>query len=368
MLYYVLATLSGLMFARRAATPVPLPDNAPQVALLKPLHGTDGALAENLESFLNLNYPHKEYVFGVTTLNDPAVAAVEEVRRRHPEARITQTVGDEPSTNRKVGKLLRMLRNPPSSEILVMSDADVLVKSDYLRRVVGELCGPRVGMVTCLYGGVAPERSLGAKLEALYINTDFTPAAIVSHYVEPMRHAFASTIAIRQSTLQEVGGLGSVKNAFGDDFALARRVAAAGYGIRLSSSIVTMVTDRISLPEFWDRQMRWARVDRKIRPTSLARLGINGPFWALTLMLASGFTGVSVAAAALALGARVVMTASMLRAVLRLPLRLSDLALTPIKDLVMQAVWIGSLFGNKVEWRGRKLRLLPTGEMKELGP
>ncbi len=368
-LFYILAIIAGLRFGRRAARPARLPDKAPEVALLKPLHGTDPALVQNLESFFRLNYPHKEYVFGVTTVDDPAVAAVEELRRRHPEAQITQTVGDEPSTNRKVGKLLRMLRRPPSSEILVISDADVLVKEDYLQRVVAELCSsPRVGMVTCLYRGVAPRRSLGAKLEALYINTDFTPTAIFSYYIEPMRHAFASTIAIRQSTLEEVGGLTSVKNAFGDDFALARRVAGAGYQIVLSSSIVTMATDRISLAEFWGRQMRWARVDRKIRPVSLARIGINGPFWALALMIACSFSAPSVASAALVLGIRLAMTAITLRTVLGLPVRIADLVLTPVKDLVMQAVWLGSLFGNKVEWRGRKLRLLRTGEMKELGP
>lgn len=365
--YYGVATIAGVLFARRARKLHSIPQQPPSVALIKPLHGYDPELTANLKSFLELDYPEKEYVFGLTSKSDPALHAVEEMQKRYPSARIRQTVGDEPTVNRKVGKLLRMLRQPPQAEILVMSDADVRVENDYLQRIVSELtASDRVGMVTCIYRGLAPPGSLGARLEMLFINTDFTPTAILSFYIETMRHAFASTVAIRQSTLKQVGGLETVKNAFGDDFALARRVAAAGFKIELSSSIVSMMTGSMSLREFWDHQMRWARVDRKIRPPSLARIGINGPFWAMLLLIASGFSWPWTIFAAVVVAARVAMAAWTLRKVLDLPLRIADLVLTPLKDLIMQSVWLTSLVGDTVEWRGRKLRLSPTGEMEEI--
>ncbi|MGH9377888.1 MAG: glycosyltransferase [Terriglobia bacterium] len=374
--YYILATAAGLVFSRRAkrvqrpngaSDPPDLLSEWPSVVLVKPLHGYDEDLACNLQSFMELDYPKKEYLFGITAEDDPALRALDEIRQAHPTAKITLTVGDEASTNRKVGKLLRMLRQPPKSEILVMSDADVRVDRDYLRRIVGELeSDKKIGMVTCVYKGVAPGGSLGARLEANFINTDFAPTAILSHVLEPMRHAFASTVAVRQSTLRQVGGLDAVKNSFGDDFALARRVTSAGYEIRLSSSIVTMVTERMPFRDFWDHQMRWAMVDRKIRPISQARMLINGPFWALALFLASGFAWPWIAMALVTVAARLGMTALTLRQVLRLPVRFLDLLLTPLKDFLMQVIWIRSLVGNTVEWSGRKLRLLPTGEMEEV--
>lgn len=316
---------------------------------------------------MELNYPNREYVFGITTEDDPARIAVDEMGRCFPDARITQTVGDEPAANRKVGKLMRMLRQPPASEILVMSDADVRVEQDYLKRLVAELNeDERVGIVSCIYKGAAPAGSLGARLEASFINTDFTPTAILSYYLEPMRHAFASTVAIRQSTLAAVGGMESVKNAYGDDFALARRVCAAGYRIVLSSSIVTMVTEKMTFRDFWNHQMRWAMVDRKIRPISQARMLTNGPFWALLLLLVSGGGWPWIALALAALAARAGMATVSLRHVLRSPAKLSDVALTLLKDLLMQAVWLRSLIGNTVEWRGRKLRLNTSGEMEEV--
>lgn len=365
--YYVLATAAGLAFARRGKKASARSARWPSAALVKPLHGYDDDLVCNLRSFMDLDYPRKEYLFGVTAENDPALRALDEIKRAYPGARITQTTGDEESSNRKVGKLLRILREPPESEILVMSDADVRVERDYLRRVVSELeSDPKIGMVTCLYKGVALHGSLGARLEAGFINTDFVPTAILSDFLEPMRHAFASTVAIRQATLKEVGGLESVKNCYGDDFALARRVAAAGYKIRLSSSVVTMVTEKMPFRDFWDHQMRWAMVDRKVRPISQFRMLINGPFWALALFLVSGFAWPWLGLALLTLAARLTMAALALRQVLRLPLRLMDLALAPVKDILMQVIWIRSLMGNTVEWRGRKLRLLPTGEMEEV--
>ena len=365
--YYALAIACGFLFERGPASPPPLPPRPPRVALLKPLHGWDEDLLANLDSFMQLDYPDKEYIFGVTTEDDPALRALEEIKRRYPEARITQTVGDEPSSNRKIGKLLRILRNPTGAEILVMSDADVRVDRDYLRRLVSELeASEKTGLVTCVYRGFAPGGGTGALMESLFINTDFAPTAIVSSVLEPMRHAFASTIAIRRSTLEEAGGLEAVRNSFGDDFALARRVAGLGYQIRLSRSVVTMVTGEMTLRDFWDRQLRWARVDRKIRPVSLARMLINGPFWALLLLPTFGFSLASVAWAAGVIAARLGMGAYFLRKTLRLPLRAADLALLPVKDVIMQIVWIASLWGDTVEWRGRKLRLMQTGEMEEV--
>lgn len=308
-----------------------------------------------------------EYVFGVTAENDPAMKAVEEIRRRYSAAHVFVTVGDEPSSNRKVGKLLRILQAPISSDILVMSDADVRVDRDYLRRIAAELDeGANIGMVTCAYKGVSPAGGIGARLESLFINTDFTPTAILSSYLEPMRHAFAATVAVRRTTLQAAGGLEAVKNAYGDDFALARRVAALGKRILLSSSIVTMVCERLTFRDFWQRQMRWARVDRKIRPISLARMLVNGPFWAVLLLIVPGRGVLGIVMAALALASRMGVNAWMYHRVLRLPVRASDLLLALFKDLLMQTVWILSLTGDTVEWRGRRLRLLKTGEMEEI--
>lgn len=366
--YYVLVTVAGLLFARSARRSSPVISGRPSVAILKPLLGWDEALTQNLASFVNQTYPAKDLVFGIHSTEDSAHQAVETVRLSYPAATITETVGDEPSSNRKVGKLLRMLRSTPSADILVMTDADARVDQDYLARVISELThGNRVGMVTCASKAIAPAGSLGARLEACFINTDFTPATLLSYYLESTRYALAATIAIRQETLEEIGGLESVRNCYGDDFALAQRAIAKGYQIRLSSSIVTTTVGKTSLREFWTRQTRWATVDRRIRPVSQMRMLINGTFWASLLLLLAPFTaGAYVLVALTTIAARLVMATVFSKQVFRLPARAADILLALVKDLIMQGVWIRSLMGNTVEWRGRKLYLLPNGEMQEM--
>jgi ceramide glucosyltransferase len=366
--YYVLVTIAGLLFARSARRSLPVTSGRPSVAILKPLLGWDEGLTENLASFIDQTYPPKNLVFGLHSTDDSARQAVEAVRLAYPSAMIIETVGDEPSSNRKVGKLLRMLRNTPSSDILVMTDADARVDRDYLARVISELTqDSRVGMVTCTSKAIAPAGTLGARLEAAFINTDFTPVAFLSYYLEPTRYALAATVAIRQDTLKEIGGLESVRNCYGDDFALAQRAIAKGYEIRLSSSIVTTTVGKMNFLEFWTRQTRWAIVDRRIRPVSQVRMLINGPFWASLLLLLAPFVPMAyVLVALLTIAARLAMAAIFSKQVFRLPTRAGDIFLTLVKDLIMQGVWIRSLIGNTVEWRGRKLYLLPNGEMQEV--
>ena len=72
-IYYAATMMAGWRFIRRAsASPPPLPKIAPRVALLKPLHGVSDSLAENLMSFMEVDYPRKEYLFGVSSYDDPA--------------------------------------------------------------------------------------------------------------------------------------------------------------------------------------------------------------------------------------------------------------------------------------------------------
>ncbi len=360
---YLLQCLAGAGFARRARRRPPAAEEL-EVALLKPLHGFSPGQLAAVSSFLDIDYGRRRLVLGLTDKDDPARRIVEELHRRSATVPIEVVVGEEPATNRKVGKLMRLAASAGGAPILVMSDADVMVERDYLRRIVAELAAdPSVGMVTCLYRGLPFSDRLAARLEALFVNTDFAPMAMLSYYIEPMRHAYASTIAAKREALEAAGGLAAVKDSYGDDILLARRAARAGYEIRLSSAAVTTLTEQESFADFWAQQVRGARVDRRIRPISLGRILVNGPFWALVLLALSRLSAEACWLFAAAVGLRMAMAAFTLRIALRLPTGLlKDLWLVPIKDLIMAAVWAVGLTGNTVEWRGRRLMLLGGGK------
>jgi len=350
--------------------PRPLPKIVPRVALLKPLHGVTDSLVDDLQSFMEVDYPRKEYLFGVSSYEDPAAQVPLAFKPRYPFAQITLTVGGDPSAaNRKVGKLIKMVPRASRPDVFVLSDADIAVEPDYLRRVVGDLyADDSIGLVTCAYRAQPPQPDLGARLEALYINTDFMPMAILADSFEPLHYAFGATIAIRKSVLEEIGGFEAVKDLLADDFHLGNRAVQRGYKIVMSSALVTIVPGERTFADFWHHQLRWARTYKTVRPVSVGTILTHGPFWALLLMLAARFSAGSIAIAAAAVAIRLAMGTMMIRNVAKLPLSISDLGLLLVKDFCITGIWFTSLFGKTVRWGDRQLRITPDGRLEEIEP
>ncbi|HEY6395707.1 MAG TPA: bacteriohopanetetrol glucosamine biosynthesis glycosyltransferase HpnI [Candidatus Binataceae bacterium] len=366
--YYVAAAMAGIAFARRASAPPPaLPKIAPKVAILKPLHGLGRHLVENLVSFFEISYPRVEYLFGVESYEDRAVEAPVALRAQYQYANVTMVIGEEPNcVNRKVAKLVGMAERAPKAEIFVLSDADISVERDYLRRLVGELMADeKIGLVTCAYRA-RPRGSFASRLEALFINTDFAPQAFLAAAIEPVRYALGATIAIKRAALESIGGFRALCDLLADDFHLGRMAADKGWKVELSSAVVTISCEEDRFEQFWSHQLRWARTYRTVRPISLATLMINGPFWGLILLFPTHFHLLGVGALIAVMAARIAMSAVMIRKVLKLPEQTRDAWYAPVKDLLMAGVWFASLLSNRVSWAGREFEILRGGAMREL--
>jgi ceramide glucosyltransferase len=368
LLYYAAATLAAVRFARRLNSPLsPLPKVPPRVAMLKPLHGSSNSLAANLVSFLELAYPRIDFYFGVHNYEDAAAEVPVALRQRYQYANITLVVGEEPDcSNRKISKLIKMADRADKAEIFVLSDADVSVERDYLKRIVGELMSDeKIGIVTCAYRA-RPGGSFASRLEALYVNTDFLPQILLAEMIEPMHYALGATIAIKRKVLEAAGGFRAVKNMLADDFYLGNFTNAQGYEIKLSDTLVTLTCEEKSFHDFWHHQLRWARTYRTVRPVSIATIVMHGPFWALILLAMTHFSAAAVATLVLVLSARLAMSAAIVSRVLKMPEMLRELWIVPFKDLIMTGVWFASLFSNKVKWAGRLFEVNRGGVMREV--
>ncbi len=366
--YYLLSTAIGLRFARRAAQlPGSSPKIAPRLAVLKPLHGSDDYLADNLVSYLEVDYSKVDFVFGVSDYEDPAASVVVALKPRYPFRHITLNIGERPNcANRKVAKLIEMAQRVPRAEILVLSDADVAVERDHLWRLVNELeADPELGLVTCLYRAKAGG-GMVSRLAALFVNTDFVPLIMISKTIEPMRYAMGATIAIRREALASIGGFTRVKDLLADDYYLGKFASDQGYKIGLSSSIVTVRTDEPDFTAFWNHQLRWMRTYRNTRPISVATIVLHGPFWASMLLLLTNCSKLALTVFAAVVAVRILTARLQISQVLGLPEQRNDSWLTPVKDLVMTAAWVASLLSNKVLWAGRRLRVRSDGTMEEI--
>ncbi len=368
LVYYGAAVLLAIRFGRRArSSPIPAaPARPPAVALLRPLYGASPALYDNLESLLAADYPARHFVFGVEREDDPAAEAVRRLAAKHPAEKIDLVVGSDPAAvNPKVGKLIRMLERTPPADAYVISDADIAVAPDYLRRVVAELFAhPGTGLVTCLYRGVGGA-ALGSRLQALFINTVFAPQVLISQAIERVRYAMGATMAIKREALAATGRLVPLRDKLADDYLLGRLTADHGYTVMVSTALVTSVCEESRIAEFWRHQLRWTITYHTVRPESRATILTNGPLWGLVLLACLwSWTGLGVALGVIA--ARLAMAVVLLGPVLRLGRPLRELWLVAALDLMIPALWLRSHLGRRVEWGGRQFTIGTGGVLREV--
>jgi ceramide glucosyltransferase len=361
--YCFLCSWAGISFVQRRKRATPHLIDLPPVSILKPLRGADPEMYEALRSHCMQDYPEYEILFGVSSLEDPAARAVEQLGREFPDRRIRLLVCDQRlGANGKVSTLAQ-LAPLAAHEFLLVNDSDIRVQNDYLRTVIGELTAPGGGSVTCLYRGV-PGNSIASKLEALGINTDFMAGVLVARIIERGLHfGLGSTLAFRRTSLAKIGGFEVIVDYLADDYELGCRISQAGEGIVLSHSVVQTNLPAYNFAGFWAHQLRWARTIRASRPSGYAGLLLTFTLpWSVAAFLLhpTSWTGWLLVAALSARMAMAIVSASL---VLQDRTAWRKLWLLPVRDFVAVAVWLGGLFGRKIVWHGEVFEL-EDGKLK----
>jgi ceramide glucosyltransferase len=357
--YYLVCLWSSAAFLReRKAVVSHSTLNCPPVSILKPLKGTDPDMYESFRSHCLQDYPEYEIVFGVSDANDPAVASVRKLQNEFPDCRIELVVSPNIlGANVKVSNLVHMLREA-RYEYLIVNDSDIRVECDYLRRVLAPLADSSVGLVTCLYRGVAAA-TLGSHLESLGISTDFCPGVLVARELEGGIHfGLGSTLAFRRADLERAGGFASIVDFLADDYELGARISALGLRVGLSDVVVETHLPAYNFRGFLSHQLRWARGVRDARAGGYVGLVFTfGLMWGfLNLIVAHGAVG-SWAALGGVLLLRLAVALTVGKAVLQDRQLIRRLWLLPLRDLVAAAIWIASFAGHTVRWRGDRFRL-----------
>jgi ceramide glucosyltransferase len=336
----------------------------PAVTVMKPVHGIEAGLEENLRSFCVQDYPDFHVVFGVHQADDPALGVIRRVAATAPE-RTTVVVGDGVAhcRNPKMANVAPMLAHA-RGDIFVISDSDMRVTPDYLDAVVAPFADARVGAVTARYRGEPADGTLASTLGAMCLTEQFAPSTLVADVIEPVKYMFGSTMAVRRDVLSAIGGIEALGNHLADDFALGRLVTDLGYRVAVASCVVVNVVAEPSLRALVEHELRWARTIRAIKP-------LNYPAIVMTYPLP-----VALAYFALARDRRValglVAAAPLLRFAIRDAAhaafgseRLPPRRLIPLRDAIGVLVWARGLCGRSVRWRGQPLRV---GESDRLDP
>ena len=334
----------------------------PPISILKPLRGVDSFAYENLASFCRQDYPEFQIVFGMLDPDDPAIGIARQIQKDFPEVDIRiVTNGHQIGSNLKVSNLANML-GEATHPLLLISDSDIRVGPDYLRKVVRPLSDSGVGVVTCLYRSLAP--GWPAAIEGLGISTEFHAGVLTARKLEGMRFALGATILIRREALDAIGGFTAVADYLGDDFLLGNLPARAGYSVVLSEYVVDHVLDTASLGDLLLHQTRWARSTRASRPWGYVGLIFtHGTATSILFLLATRGMAIGWWVLALTLCTRMAMAWIIGIKYLKDPVARRLLWLVPVRDVMSFVFWICSFVGNTIEWRGRRFRLAEGGRL-----
>lgn len=336
---------------------------SPPVSILKPLRGTDPDIYEAFRSHCLLEYPEFEIVFGVGDPQDEAVELVHQLQREFPDRVIKLVICEKLlGTNGKVSTLVQMLPYA-RHDYLIVNDSDIRVDPDYLQRVMAPFGDPEVGMVTCLYRGIAG-KTLGSKLEAIGISTDFSAGVLAARVLEGVRFALGSTLAFPRKSLQQIGGFEPLVDYLADDFELGARIANLGREVVISDVVVDHHLPDYDFNQFFHHQMRWARSTRDSRKWGYAGVGLTfGVPWAIATVILSGGHHWAWLLLGVALVLRLLMGIAVGRLVLDDRQVTRDLYLIPLRDVVALAFWVCSFAGHTVHWRG-DLFVLEDGKLR----
>jgi ceramide glucosyltransferase len=355
--FSVLATAATLAFLRR---PLAAPVDPPPVTILRPMKGLDPEADLNLLSLCDQDYAGSvQIILGADGPDDPSVAAAERLKAARPDRDIVVVVDGAPhGTNRKLGNLINMAGRI-GGEVLVISDSDVRLPPDGLSALVGALQRPGVGLAYALYRG-RPTGNIWSRLAALDINGRFAPSVVVGQALGA-HPVLGPTMAVRAEVLAKAGGFERLKDVLADDFELGRMVREQGLSIACPPMLIDHGFPERRLGELWRHELRWARTIRLLNPGGYAGSVITF-FLPLALIGAAlaGFPPWSLVVLGGLTTLRLIVCLTLCDA---LDADLGVVWLFPPRDILALAVYLAAFFGDRIEWRGNRLRVTADGAM-----
>jgi ceramide glucosyltransferase len=360
-----LALLGVIRFrrdARKQLNSIPDDTHLPPVSVLKPVHGLEAQLKENIESFFRQDYPDYEILFAADQADDPALDVVREVCARYPHIRTRVLVTGTPWPNPVVYSF-HCMAEAAAHEILVTTDSDVEVDPRYLREVVAPLLDPKVGMVTCVYRG---KNAAGffSGLTAIGMSVEMTAGVLVANLLEGMKFGLGPTTVVRKDSLASIGGYTALRDYIAYDFAIGNLIAKAGYRVVLSSHIIDHVVNQKSIGRMWQNQLRWAQTTRYSRPKGHFGSGLIFaiPYGLLGFVAAAGlgYWGIGIFLLGIAVLNRLAEAWLVGWLVVRDPQVRRAPWLYPLRDLLGFAVWFASYLRLRYVWRDSRFELRGT--------
>jgi len=363
-LYAVLCLLAVLRF-RRCTNP-PAQHSFPEwppVSILKPIRGLEKNQKVNLRSACLQDYPEFQVVFAVQERDDPAIPLLKEIQEEFGPEMVCVAIGNrQAGPNGKINNLLGALPHARHN-LLVISDSDVCLEPDYLKAIIAPLADPGVGCVCTLYKATCADRWF-EKMELLTFNADFIPSVIFAHVTGASKFCLGPSMALRRSSLDEMGGLETLSDYLVEDYEMGRRLWASGKKVAIVRYFIDLVVDLKSPFQWWNHQVYWDQNTRAAQPAgffaSLLTRSIPFALFYAAFRLADAL---GLALLAGAVGIRLATAALTARWGLQDREGLRSLGLLPLRDVAGLVCWFLAFTKRTVIWRGKEFILIRDGRL-----
>jgi ceramide glucosyltransferase len=363
------------------------PEFLPAISLFKPLHGAEAELEGNLRTFFDQDYlqhaaatglpgivgaaSRVEILFCARTEADAGLIIARRVAADYPAITSRFVTSGEPwGANAKVCSLATMAK-VATHDLWVISDSDVRVTPEYLRRVVLPFAQPEVGCATCLYRGMTAEGGIWSRLEAVGMTIEMSSGVCVANLMEPMQFALGPTMIARRNCVAEIGGFESMVDYCADDFVLGNWIAAKGHTVMLSTHAIDHMVLYAGFMDSIKHQVRWMKSTRFSRPKGHFGTGLTFgvPFgilaWAGAMLV--GRPELAWAALAFSILGRCLQAWVVGKYVVRKRRTWPTMILFPIRDLMGMLFWALSYTSRTILWRGEVYELVEGGRMVRAG-
>jgi len=368
-IFLLLALLGAAKFHREARNQRFAADkltSLPLVSILKPVHGLEARLKENIESFFQQDYPGFEILFAADSEDDAALGVVREICARHPQIRSRIIINGRPPWPNPPAYSFARMTEVAAHDILVTSDSDVEVGPNYLREIVPPMLDPGVGMLTCLYRG-KNAGGFWSGLDAIGMSVEMSAGVVTANLLEGMKFGLGPTIVARKDSVEKIGGYRVLGEYFSNDFVIGNLIEKAGYRVILSCHVIDHVVPPMTFRRMWERQVRWAKGTRWSRPKGHFGTGFvfAMPYGILGFLAATVIGNVWLGTALLgaAIVNRVVEALAIGWGVVRDPRARRAPWLYPLRDLLGFAVWCASYVGKRAVWRDSRYELVEGGKI-----
>jgi ceramide glucosyltransferase len=360
------------------------PEFLPAISLFKPIHGDEVGLEANLRTFFEQDYlqhvarageatvekgvSRVEVLFCARSETDEGLEVARQVAAEYPEITTRFVTSGAPwAANAKVCSLAAMAK-VATHDLWAISDSDVRVTPDYLRRIVMPFAEGQVGCATCLYRGVVVKGGLWSQLEAVGMTIEMSSGVCADGLIEPVQFALGPTMVTRRERVEEMGGFESMAEYCADDFVLGNWIAKNGHEVVLSGHVIDHMVLQVDFVDSIKHQVRWMKSTRFSRPKGHfgTSLTFGVPFgvmaWAGALMLGMPVLGWCALVGSV-LG-RSLQAWVVGRYVVRERRIWAAMVLFPLRDLIGALIWALSYASNRIQWRGEIYELVEGGRMR----